>query len=331
MARFAKKYPTKRKSNKPKYYPLWALFAVVAVAVGGWAVRYFQAPLAGQADAPNTSRLQGDERQTRVYFLDVGQGDSELIRLPDGTNILIDAGTNATEDELPEYLRSLGVSRIDILIATHPHKDHIGGMDSVIQSFDIGKVCMPEISASATPTTKTYENVLDALAEKGLKATKATPGTVLYENEAAGIRLTVLAPLANDYDNLNNYSVVAKLTCGKRAFLFTGDAEKEVEQALLSKGSDLAADVLKCGHHGSKTSTCADFLAAVHPGSAVISCGLDNDYQHPSNAVVKRLKKAGVSIYRTDRQDTLLAQCDGETIAFTTGLPSVLPDKYGER
>ncbi len=328
MARYVKKYSSQRKPKKPRFYPLWALFAAAVVAIGGWAVQYFQDRPADQADAPSTSLA--DENQTRVYFLDVGQGDSELIRLPDGVNILIDAGTNATEDELPEYLKDLGVSRIDVLIATHPHEDHIGGMDTVIRSLEIGKVCMPDLSADATPTTKTYESVLDAIAEKGLKVTRATPGAVLYENETADIRLTLLAPLENDDDNLNNYSVVAKLTCGNRSFLFTGDAEKEVEDALLASGADLSADVLKCGHHGSKTSTSADFLAAVHPGAAVISCGLDNDYGHPSDPVVKRLNKAGISIYRTDQQDTLLAQCDGDAIAFTTGLPSVLPDKYGQ-
>lgn len=329
MARYTQKHSFSRNHKKFKLYPLWVFFAAAAVALGGWAVQYFQAP-SSASNGPAASFPPADSTQTLVYFLDVGQGDSELIRLPDGTDILIDAGTNDTADELTEYLKDLGVDAIDILVATHPHEDHIGGMDAVIRSFEIGKIYMPELSDSTVPTTKTYEDVLDAMAEKGLKAIKAQPDTVLYENAEQQTKMTILAPLSNHYDNLNNYSVVTKLTCGDRSFLFTGDAEKEVEDSLIKNGTDLTADVLKCGHHGSKSSTSADFLSAVHPNSAIISCGLDNDYGHPSESTMKRLQKSGCSIFRTDQQDTILAQCDGSSISFTTDLPSVLPDKYGE-
>lgn len=272
------------------------------------------------ASAPSASFAQKNE--TQVYFLDVGQGDCELIRLKSGQTVLIDAGTGETSARLTDYIKNLGVTRVDLLIATHPHEDHIGGMAQVVRSFPVGKVYMPKIADSQVPTTSVYEKLLTAIQDKGLTVSQASGGDEIYS--AGDETMRVFAPNSSKYSGLNSYSVVVKLTCGQKSFLFTGDAEADSEKEMLKKGYDLKSDVLKCGHHGSSTSTSAAFLKAVGPGAAVISCGVDNDYGHPDAAVVARLEKAGVAIYRTDRQGTILARCDGTRIEFSTGLPSVV-------
>lgn len=259
---------------------------------------------------------------TLIYYLDVGQGDSELIRLKSGKTILIDAGTPDTGDSLCNMLTKLGVAKIDFLIATHPHADHIGGMAKVVSKFEIGEIYMPRIPDKQVPTTSTYEKLLTAIDQKGLKisAGKAGMTALNADNE----KLEFFAPNSAKYDGLNSYSIVAMLTCGEKRFLFTGDAQTDSEKEMLKKGWNLKCDVLKCGHHGSSTSTSAAFLKAVSPKTVVISCGVNNDYGHPDKKVVARLQKAGITIYRTDRQKTILARTDGKTIQFETGLESVI-------
>lgn len=257
-----------------------------------------------------------------VYFLDVGQGDSELIRLPNGGNILIDAGTTDGADALVRYLKNLGVAKIDALIATHPHEDHIGGMTKVIKNFEIGKIYQPKVAANQTPTTKCYENMLDAISDKGLKITQGKAGmTVLDEGKT---KLEFLAPNSSKYSDLNSYSIVAKFTFGSDRILFMGDADTDSEKEMLKKGYDLQCDILKCGHHGSSTASSAAFLKAVNPQYAVISCGVNNDYGHPHKEVLNRLDKMNVSVYRTDKQNTILAHCTGSGITVTANEKSVI-------
>ena len=276
----------------------------------------------GEKTGAPVSAAQGDtggggsaSGTLEVYFFDVGQGDSELIRLPGGENILIDAGTSSTEDELVGELRSLGAETLDLVVATHPHADHIGGMAAVIDAFDVRQVVMPRISESDTPTTKTYENLLQSIADKGLTITPAEPGDELLSS--GGAVLTVLAPNGEDYGDLNNYSVVLRLTYGEDSFLFTGDAEEASEEEMLSLDWPLTATVLKCGHHGSETSTSPAFLDAVSPQYAVISCGVDNDYGHPDAVTLEKLEAAGAEVFRTDLQGTILASTDGSGVTMT--------------
>ena len=304
--------------------PLWLLAAAVVAAAALWGARTLgilpDAP--GEKTGAPVSAAQGDtggggsaSGTLEVYFFDVGQGDSELIRLPGGENILIDAGTSSTEDELVGELRSLGAETLDLVVATHPHADHIGGMAAVIDAFDVRQVVMPRISESDTPTTKTYENLLQSIADKGLTIMPAEPGDELLSS--GGAVLTVLAPNGEDYGDLNNYSVVLRLTYGEDSFLFTGDAEEESEEEMLSLNWPLTATVLKCGHHGSETSTSPAFLDAVSPQYAVISCGVDNDYGHPDAVTLEKLEAAGAEVFRTDRQGTILASTDGSGVTMT--------------
>lgn len=304
--------------------PLWLLAAAVVAAAALWGARTLGIlpDASGEKTGAPVSAAQGDtggggsaSGTLEVYFFDVGQGDSELIRLPGGENILIDAGTSSTEDELVGELRSLGAETLDLVVATHPHADHIGGMAAVIDAFDVRQVVMPRISESDTPTTKTYENLLQSIADKGLTITPAEPGDELLSS--GGAVLTVLAPNGEDYGDLNNYSVVLRLTYGEDSFLFTGDAEEASEEEMRSLNWPLTATVLKCGHHGSETSTSPAFLDAVSPQYAVISCGVDNDYGHPDAVTLEKLEAAGAEVFRTDRQGTILASTEGSGVTMT--------------
>lgn len=245
----------------------------------------------------------------RAHFLDVGQGDAIFLELPDGRVMLIDAGPNEAGTKVVSYLREHGVKRIDFLIATHPHADHIGGMDAVIRSFDIGAVYMPRVATG----TKTFEEVLLALKEKGLKAKEAKSGVSVPVGE--GLTAEFIAPRGSGYEDLNNWSSVLRVCYGDVALLFAGDAEADSEMEMLEAGVPLRADLLKVAHHGSSSSTTPRFLQAVRPKYAVISVGAGNDYGHPHKETLKNLEKAGVQVYRTDRCGTVVFRSDGRTLA----------------
>ena len=307
-------------SAKAQKRTIWSFLALLIVAFFAWSLETYGIP--GQNAVPaGTSSSLGGEGTLRVWYADIGQADCQLIQTPQGKNILIDAGEAATGEELVQWLKAREVQELEAVIATHPHADHIGGMAEVIKAFPVGTFYMPRTADTQTPTTRVYEAMLEALSEKGIKISAVKGGMTLYEEE--GLTLKSLAPLSDTYDDLNNYSIVSRLCYKNRSFLFTGDAETQVEKEILSSGADVRADVLKCGHHGSETSTSAKFLKAVSPSAAVISCGAGNDYGHPDSAIIKRLEKSKVSVYRTDTQGTILASCDGDTISFETGLPGV--------
>jgi competence protein ComEC len=248
-----------------------------------------------------------------VHFIDVGQADSILVHTPSGNNMLIDAGNNDDGDTVTSYLSRHGVKRLDVLIGTHPHEDHIGGMDTVIHQYQIGKIYMPKV----TSTTKTFEDVLQAIKNKGLKINSPIPGSMISLDSA--VKVAILAPNSSKYKDLNNYSIVIKISYDKTSFLLTGDAEKESEEEMLAKGFNLKADVLKVGHHGSNSSTSAAFLKAVAPKYAVICVGKGNDYGHPKQVILNRLKRAGAKVYRTDLNGTVIAESDGKKVTVVKG------------
>ncbi len=227
-----------------------------------------------------------------VHFLDVGQADSTFCELPDGKTMLIDAGNPENASDVIEYIENLGYSRIDYVVATHPHADHIGGMAEVLDKLKIGKVFMPK----KEHTSSAFEKMIDVIAEKEIPLYTAKKGAVIAENEE--YEINILSPEEKEYDNLNNYSAVIKLTYGESKFLFMGDAEREIETPL--KKLDIRANILKLGHHGSSTSSGQEFLNMVSPGYVVISCGKDNSYGHPHEEVIKRLNRLGKDYGRTD-------------------------------
>lgn len=320
-----------RRRRSSRKSPWIVMIVALVLAFVGWCSNgdfrleelFSDEMVSDSSQASEVQPVSGEE--TQIYYLDVGQGDSQLICLPDGKNILIDSGTQDTADELTAYLKDLGIEKIDFLIATHPHEDHIGGMKNVVENFEIGKIYMPKISDSQIPTTRVYENLLASIEEKGLKITMAKAGEVILEEN--GVKMEILAPNSEKYADLNSYSIVTKLSVGEKAFLFTGDAESDSEEEMLAKGYDLKADFLKLGHHGSSTSNSLDFLKAVSPEAAVISCGVDNDYGHPHQEVLDRLEELGVQVYRTDTQDTILVRCDGSSLTVETNLKSIVKTK----
>ena len=251
--------------------------------------------------------VKDNENNLKVHFIDVGQGDSIYVRLPNGESLLIDAGDVDYGDTVVKYLRTLGIEKIDYIVTTHPHADHIGGMNKVVDNFDVGNIYMP----NATTTTKVFEKLLTSIEKKGLKISIAEGGKEILNDET--LKIKFLAPINKDKE-LNNMSAVVQLKYGDITFLFTGDAEKKVETQMVDGGDDLKADVLKVGHHGSKTSSSKKFIQAVDPKYAVISCGKKNKYKHPSKEPLKLLNLMGVKIYRTDEMGTIIFTSDGENV-----------------
>lgn len=243
----------------------------------------------------------------KVHFIDVGQGDAILVQTAAGQSMLIDAGENNQGGEVINYLKSQGVKELDIVVGTHPHSDHIGGLDTVVNNLPVKKVYLPKV----THTSKTFRDLLQAVKDSGLKVSTAQAG---IELPLDGIKAAFVAPVADSYDSLNNYSAVIKLDYGSQSFLLTGDAETQSEDQILDSGANIRATVLKVGHHGSSTSTSLEFLQAVRPQYAVIMLGEDNPYGHPHAEILERLQEAGIEIYRTDRDGTIVFSTDGKDI-----------------
>ena len=252
-----------------------SIFTMIAVLTGGCS----SSPSPSPPSAPNS----GSEQGLTVHYIDVGQGDSILAGL-DGHYMLIDAGENDQADTVVSYLRQACVTSLDYVIGTHPHSDHIGGLDKVIDEFSVGKVILPPVEH----TTRTFEDVLNSVSNKGLKITKPVPGSTYTLGNAS---FTIVAPVKDYGNDLNNWSVGIRLTYGSNSFLMCGDAESQAESDMLERGMPLKADVLKAGHHGSSTSTSSGFLKAVSPSYVVIQCGKDNSYGHPHKETMEKLKR----------------------------------------
>ncbi len=243
-----------------------------------------------------------------VYYFDVGQADSILIRENDN-NILIDAGNNEDGEKLVNYLKNdLNIEKFNMVVGTHPHEDHIGGLDNVIDSFDIDTILMP----NATSTSKIFENVLDSIEKKDYKITVPKINEEFNYNN---INIKVLYT-GTDEKDLNNTSIVLKLTYQNNKFLFMGDATSKVEKKLLNE--DIKSDVLKIGHHGSEYSTTKNFLDKVNPQYAIIEVGKNNTYKHPKETTLDKLNKKNIKIYRTDIDGTIKVTSDGNNLKFET-------------
>lgn len=242
-----------------------------------------------------------------VYYLDVGEADSILIR-EGNTNVLIDAGNNADGEKIVKFLKSLGIENFKYVFGTHAHEDHIGGIDDIINNFNVENFYMPD----ATTTTSTFEDVLDALLNKNMSLNIPKIGDKLAVQNG----LLEIIYTGTDEVDLNNTSIVIRLDYGATSFLFTGDATSAVEKQILNSNIDV--DVLKLGHHGSKYSTTLGFLNNVSPTYAVISVGKNNSYGHPHDATLNKLTNRNIKIYRTDEMGTIKTTSDGQNISFKT-------------
>lgn len=244
-----------------------------------------------------------------VHFIDVGQADATLLQC-DGENMLIDGGNVDDGQLVVSYLQDHGVEDLAYVVGTHAHEDHIGGLAAVLANYPAEYVFSPVEEYE----TKCFEDFSSYTYAQGLELLLPEPGSVWYLGDA---KITVLGPV-EDYDDTNNTSIVLRVDYGETAFLFTGDAEDDAEHDMLDAGANVAAAVLKVGHHGSNTSTCYRWLYEVAPVYGVISCGTDNDYGHPHEEPLSRLRDAGVQLYRTDLQGHIVCRSDGKELTFVT-------------
>ncbi len=251
-----------------------------------------------------------------IHYIDCGQGDSILLRSENET-MLIDASNNKDGEAIVSYLKNQGIKKLDYVVGTHPDADHIGGLDTVINSLSIGKVYMPKKQNN----TKTFEDVLTAIKNKGLKISSPKPGT---EITLGDVKLTILGPINYYDDDNNNNSIVIRAVHGQNSFLFMGDAELQEETDLIDAGVNLNATVLKVGHHGSSSSTSRYFLDKVNPKYAVISCGEDNKYGHPHKETLTYLEMFNTKVYRTDLEKTIIMKSDGSNLDISTGNASAI-------
>lgn len=299
----------KRKRNynktKKKFESVIATVVIIVVAL----ITYFIGP-----DIFNDSQRTGKilmDGTMQVHFIDVGQGDGALIVTPDGKYILIDAGPNSSEKALKTYLDSQEVKEIEYAVMTHPHEDHIGGADMVIDTYKVKNVIMPDV----THDSMTFERMLQSIDNTNTKLITSVSGTVYTVGD---VSFKILAPVKESYSNLNDYSIVVRVDYGGTSFMFTGDAEKVSESDMLDvhHNSEFTCDVLKVGHHGSTTSTSKAFLNAVKPLIAVISCGKDNTYGHPHREIIELLNNEGIEIYRTDQKGNIVFKADGMNVTY---------------
>lgn len=252
----------------------------------------------------SASTFSGDT--LRVNYIDVGQGDSIFIELPNKETMLIDAGEAYEADNVINYIKNLGISKIDYIVGTHPHTDHIGGLEEVINTFDVGSIYMPK----ATSTSNTYLDLLTTISDKGLSVKTAKSGVVILDED--NLKLEFIAPNSDSYSELNNYSAVLKLTYLDNTFLFMGDAETLSEDEITS---DVDADVIKVGHHGSDSSSSVEFVKKVSPEYAIIMVGEGNSYNHPYQSIIDRYLGVGAKVLRTDLDGNIVCDSDGVDVS----------------
>lgn len=272
-----------------------------------------------------TSKVSEPEKDIIIRYIDVGNADCNLIQFPNGENMLIDGGNVSDGNDICTYLSSLGIQRLDYVVGTHPHEDHIGGLVDVINNFDIDTVYLPRIPDKYVPTTKVYQNLLTAIANKNLTVISPQPRDSIFAGDA---EVTFLSDINKiDSSNMNDYSIVLKVDYGNNRFVFTGDAEACNEEDILNNFSkdELKCDVFKVNHHGSSTSNTKNWLEALNPKYAYIPCGEGNKYGHPHIETIRTLDSLNVEYYRADLDGTMIVTSNGNEISIQTKMTGDIP------
>lgn len=298
-----------RKSSKSKKTQKNHILEIVIVLILAFLAGYYFNDADGfTGEFGKLSSMENmGEGKAYFHFINVGQGDSTLITSGNQA-VVIDTGSASEADYVSEYINRY-TSEVEYMILTHPHEDHMGCAAEVLRNVEVKNIIMPAASSDA----KYFSRFLDVVEEKDINVIQAVPGNVYTAGE---ITLTILAPLEDSYDNTNNYSVVTRVDVGETSVLFTGDAEMEVEKALLARYTTaLDCDLFQAGHHGSTTSNTKDFIAAVSPAAAVISCGKDNSYGHPHAEVLNTFTDFGIEVFRTDELGNIVFVSDGVGIS----------------
>lgn len=249
----------------------------------------------------------------KVHFLSIGQADSILVQ-QGNKNLLIDSGYWMSGRPILRYLKNIGVNKLDYLIVTHPHNDHIGGLPRIINNIPIENVIINNKNPYKTRRYyKKHNQLLKMINKRGINLIQPIAGKSI---KIGDFSLEILAPNGDEYERINDYSVVTKLVYKNTSFLFAADAEEYSEMEMLKHNRDIKADVLKVGHHGSCTSSSEEFLRAVSPKYAVISVGYNSFYGQPDKCVLDRLNNIGATLYRTDKRGTIIVTSNGYNIKF---------------
>lgn len=285
----------KRRGNQKSLFATLAfIIAIIAVVFGRFNKSF---------DSVNVAPENMGEVPA-VHFVDVGQGSCILLQSKkDG--ILIDAGEKEYGETVVHYLKSCGIEKLSYVIATHPHTDHIGGLSTVLKSFEVENIIMPKLQASNTPSTKTYQRLLETIASKKIRPIAAKPGSKYSTDE---ISFEILGPTTQN-DDLNNMSVVCRAEVNSTSFLLLGDAEKTEMKGIMALSPLLSSDIVLMGHHGSSSSLDENLLSSASPSVAVISCGRDNSYGHPHQETIQYLDKNKIKYYRTDKSGNVVVFC----------------------
>ena len=300
----------KRKKKSTQKNTLYIVIFALCVLFGS-AIYYWGSSFADDFITPPDI----PEGVLEVHFIDVGQADCILIREPGGKDMLIDAGNPEDWKLINNYLGAQGVSEFDKVIFTHPHNDHIGSAAMIVNNYPITQLFMPDV----VNTSKSFENLINAIEAQSMRVTRPQPGSVHYLGEA---KFTILAPNDTEYKEMNNYSIVIKLEYGETSFMLTGDAEKKSEKEILEMAKysaiSLESTFLKAGHHGSKSSSSKNFVEAVMPQYAHITCAEENSYSHPHDETLETFTANGVKYTRADINGHVIVYTDGMELNVIT-------------
>lgn len=302
-----------------------SVIAIVLVLVASWfgidMSNILDAPSESKETTENTLQVEAPkpaEGELILTMIDVGQADSFLFQ-QNGKTALVDCGTRSGGDIVVEYLKNLGITKIDYVFGTHPHDDHMGGMYDVITNFEIGKIIIPEVDDDKV-TSAWYEKLITEIFEGDYNIEYAKEGNVYKLGDAT---IKILTQLTEYKSDLNNYSAIMKVSFGEMDVIMTGDAETIVEKEALNDGVNLDAEILKVGHHGSDTSSSDEFLDAISPDYALISTEIGNKHDHPIKSVMDKFKTRDIEVYRSDESGTVIVTITSNSVTFNTD-----PDDY---